>query len=158
MLTHTSYSTPILIDFYAPWCGPCKLMKMELKRIKNKLDVLGSGVGVGACVGDGDGDATNEDDDSTAAAIRDDDTIAIDEENEDEDTTTTTTDCSTNMKTNGGIPIYHVNANKFPQVGAKNNIHGLPTLVLFHEGKEVWRNEGFICGEEILKVLKEKIS
>ena len=62
------------------------------------------------------------------------------------------------MKTNSGIPIYHVNANKFPQVGAKNNIHGLPTLVLFHEGKEVWRNEGFICGEEILKVLKEKIS
>ena len=98
-----------------------------------------------------------EDDDSTAAAIRDDDTIAIDEEDEDT-ATTTTTDCSTNMKTNGGIPIYHVNANKFPQVGAKNNIHGLPTLVLFHEGKEVWRNEGFICGEEISKVLKEKIS
>ena len=149
MLTHTSYSTPILIDFYAPWCGPCKLMKMELKRIKNKLDGLGSGVGDG----DGDCDATNEED-GTAAAIRDDDTIAIDEEDED---ATTTTD-NTNMKTNGGIPIYHVNANKFPQVGAKNNIHGLPTLVLFHEGKEVWRNEGFICGEEILKVLKEKIS
>ena len=156
MLTHTSYSTPILIDFYAPWCGPCKLMKMELKRIKDRLD------GLGDCVGAGDGDGTNEDDDSiAAAAIRDDDTIAIDEEDEDATTTTTATttdDCSTNMKTNSGIPIYHVNANKFPQVGAKNNIHGLPTLVLFHEGKEVWRNEGFICGEEILKVLKEKIS
>ena len=45
-------------------CGPCKLMKMELKRIKDKLNGLGSGSGA----------ATNEDDDSTAA-IRDDEYI-----------------------------------------------------------------------------------
>ena len=49
-----------------------------------------------------------------------------------------------------GIPIYHVNTNKFPQVGAKNKIHGLPTLVLYYEGRELWRHEGLLDGKEIL--------
>ena len=54
----------------------------------------------------------------------------------------------------GGIPVYHVNTNKFPQVGVKNKINGLPTLVLFHEGQEIWRNEGMISGGEIVKTLE----
>jgi len=54
-----------------------------------------------------------------------------------------------------GIPVYHVNTNKFPQVGAKNHIAGLPTLVLFYEGEELWRNEGLMKGEEIVSVLSE---
>ena len=54
-----------------------------------------------------------------------------------------------------GIPVYHVNTNKFPQVGAKNHIAGLPTLVLFYRGEELWRNEGLMRGEEILSVLTE---
>jgi len=54
-----------------------------------------------------------------------------------------------------GIPVYHVNTNKFPQVGAKNHIAGLPTLVLFYKGEELWRNEGLMRGEEILNVLIE---
>lgn len=52
-----------------------------------------------------------------------------------------------------GIPVFHVDTNKFPQVGAKNKIHGLPTLVLFFEGSEIWRNEGIIMGGDIMDVL-----
>lgn len=56
-----------------------------------------------------------------------------------------------------GIPIFHVNANKFPQVGARNKIHGLPTLVLFLNGTEVWRFEGVMPGKEILRLISEEL-
>ncbi|KAL9180875.1 hypothetical protein ACHAXT_011328 [Thalassiosira profunda] len=53
-----------------------------------------------------------------------------------------------------GITVYHVNTNRFPQVGVRNAIHGLPTLVLFYEGEEVWRNEGFMMGKDVLDALQ----
>jgi hypothetical protein len=56
-----------------------------------------------------------------------------------------------------GIPIYHVDANRFPQVGARNRIHGLPTLVLFRNGVEVWRVEGVMTGEEILRSINQEL-
>lgn len=56
-----------------------------------------------------------------------------------------------------GIPIFHVDANKFPQVGARNKIHGLPTLVLFLKGMEVWRFEGVMSGEDILKSISDEL-
>lgn len=52
-----------------------------------------------------------------------------------------------------GIPVYHVDTNKFPQVGLKNNVHGLPTLVLYYEGEEIWRNEGILLAGDIIKEL-----
>lgn len=78
---------PVLVDFFAEWCGPCKMMAPELKRFadmhKNEVRVL------------------------------------------------------------------KVDIDKNPQVASQLNIQGVPTLILFKEGKILWRQSGAMSAQQL---------
>ena len=83
---------PVLVDFFATWCGPCKALAPILKQVK---DALGENVSI----------------------------ITID-------------------------------VDKNQALAAKYQVKGVPTMLLFKKGKQVWRQSGVIQKDEIIKIIK----
>jgi thioredoxin 1 len=82
---------PVLIDFFATWCGPCQALAPVLKQVKESL-----------------GDR---------------------------------------------IKILKVDVDKNQQISAKYQVRGVPTMILFQSGKQLWRQSGVVSKEEIIKVI-----
>lgn len=84
---------PVLVDFFATWCGPCKMMAPILSEVKQKL-----------------GDE---------------------------------------------IKIIKVDIDQSPQAASSYQIQGVPTLILFRNGKILWRKSGVLPAHEIQRAILE---
>jgi thioredoxin 1 len=82
---------PVLVDFYADWCGPCKMLAPILKEVKEEL-----------------GDA---------------------------------------------VKIVKIDVDKNQPLAAKYQVKGVPTMILYKNGKQVWRQSGVVQKEQLKKVI-----
>lgn len=80
---------PTLVDLWAPWCGPCRVIAPALEKL---------------------------------AADR-----------------------------AGTLRVVKVNVDQAPEVSARLGVQGIPTMVLFHRGKEISRQVGAIPGDRIAR-------
>ena len=85
---------PVLIDFFATWCGPCKTLAPILKQVKDNLGER--------------------------------------------------------------ITILKIDVDKNQELASKYQVRGVPTMVLFQNGKQLWRESGVLSQDEIIKTILEK--
>ena len=84
---------PVLVDFYADWCGPCKMLAPILKQVKEDM-----------------GD---------------------------------------------GLKIVKIDVDKNQKLASKYNVRGVPTMMLFKDGKQLWRQSGVLQKNDIIAVVKQ---
>ena len=78
---------PVLVDFHATWCGPCKMMAPELQKYA--------------------------------------------------------------QKNTGKLRVVKIDIDKNQKAAQQFNIQGVPTLILFKEGKVLWRQSGALSSQQI---------
>ena len=88
-----SGNTPVLVDFHANWCGPCKMLAPILEQVKEELG--------------------------------------------------------------GAVKIIKVDIDKNELLAARYQVKGVPTLLLFKNGIQVWRQSGVIQKNEIIGVINQ---
>lgn len=81
----------VLVDFYAEWCGPCKMMTPILKEVKDVLKER--------------------------------------------------------------VSIIKIDVDKNQSIASKYQVRGVPTMLLFKKGKQVWRQSGILKKEELINVI-----
>jgi thioredoxin 1 len=62
------------------------------------------------------------------------------------------------VKTNLGerISIIKIDVDKNQAVAAQYQVRGVPTMILFQNGKQLWRQSGVLSKEDLIKVILEK--
>jgi thioredoxin 1 len=85
---------PVLVDFYADWCGPCQMLGPILKEVKDTL-----------------GDR---------------------------------------------ISIIKINVDNNQELANHYRVKGVPTMMLFQDGKQLWRQSGVVSKIEIVNMIFDK--
>ncbi|MDE3235352.1 MAG: thioredoxin [Bacteroidota bacterium] len=83
---------PVLVDFSAEWCGPCKMMKPILDELHQRMK--------------------------------------------------------------DQVRILKIDVDRNPSVAAGYSIQSVPTLILFQNGKILWRQSGVVKAQQLEQVIK----
>ena len=84
---------PVLVDFYAEWCGPCKIMKPRILDVAERM-----------------GD---------------------------------------------NVKVVQIDVDKEKELATRFRISSVPTLIIFKNGKQQWRQNGIISALALMKLLQE---
>lgn len=81
----------VLVNFFAEWCGPCKMMTPVLKQVKDNLGER--------------------------------------------------------------VSIIKIDVDKNQSLAAKYQVRGVPTLLLFKNGQQVWRQSGMVPKNDLINLI-----
>jgi len=83
---------PVLVDFYADWCAPCKTLAPILKEVKDELGDI--------------------------------------------------------------VRIVKIDVDKNEKLARRYQVKGIPTMLLFKGGKQLWRQSGLLQKPELVEIIK----
>ncbi len=83
----------VLVDFFATWCGPCKVLGPILKEVKDQLGEQ--------------------------------------------------------------IKIVKIDVDKNQQLANQYQVRGVPTMILFQNGNQVWRQSGVLDKNQIIQTIQQ---
>ena len=84
---------PVLVDFFATWCGPCQTLAPILKQVKDEL-------------------------------------------------------CDS-------ISVIKIDVDKNQAIAAQFQVRGVPTMLLFKNGQQVWRQSGVLSKNDLISIIKQ---